>query len=136
MENTPKRTYYFSDTYGGHEAWNPLAQEDPDAKISTDFGSRPTEPVHREFDIFGQEKVMHHLLRLILKQHDDLHAIEDLSVKKRRKALDIGTGIFVNSAPRVAQDNAEPFYLATARDGQVRIVTTPLSILSSIRDDI
>lgn len=137
MEHSPLRTYHLSDTFGGRdEDWNPLTQPDADVLISTDFGSRPDQKIHREFDIFGQEEVAAHILRLVLSKHDELLARTDLKGSRRDAALDGGTGIFINSAPRIERSNAEPFYLATARDGKVRIVSTPLSALSAVKDQI
>jgi hypothetical protein len=136
MNNAPQRTYFLSDTYGGSDDWNPLALPDPDVLISTDYGGRPAQPVHREFDIFGQEDVAAHVLQLVLSQHDELLQRTDLTDDQRQAAIGLGTGIFINSAPRTARNNAEPFYLATARGGAIRIVTTPLAALSAVRDQI
>ena len=136
MENSPLRTYFLSDTFGGQEEWNPHALPDPDVMISTDFGSRPDQPVHREFDIFGQEEVSAHILRLVLAKHDELSTRLDLRGEKRQRAIEGGTGVFINSAPRIERTNAEPFYLATARGGRVRIVSTPLSALSAVKGEI
>lgn len=136
MNSAPLRTYYFSDTYGGQEEWNPLALQDPDVLISTDFGARPNEKIHREFDIFGQEEVVAHILRLVLAKHDELLERADLQGEKRDNARNATTGIFINSAPRTHRTNAEPFYVATARSGKVRIVSTPLTALSGIKSDI
>lgn len=136
MKHASARTYFFSDTYGGRSD-NPLAMTDPDALISTDFGARPTTPVHREFDTFGREQMTSHVLRMILKLQDAFHErFAILGSTRARKAEELGTGVFINSAPRIGKGNAEPFYLATARDGHVRIVTTPLEALSTIRDQI
>ncbi len=137
MQNAPLRTYYLSDTYGGPEdPPNPLTQPDSDVLISTDFGGRPTDRIHREFDIFGQEALADHILRLVVSQHDELMRRVDLSDEERDFAIKGGTGVFINSAPRVARNNAQPFYLATAREGNIHIVSTPLSGLSAIKGDI
>ncbi len=137
MQNAPQRTYFISDTYGGTgEDWNPLAQDDADVLISTDFGGRPLSPIHREFDHFGQEEVSAHILRLILAQHDELLSRLDLTPEQKQQAINLGTGIFINSAPRTGRNNAEPFYLATARNGAIRIVTTPLGALSPVKHEI
>lgn len=132
----PQRTYYFSDTYGGQEEWNPLAIPDADVLVSTDFGSRPHERIHREFDIFGQEAVTNHMLHLILAQHDELMQRADLTENEKVAAQNGGTAVFINTAPRTANNNADPFYVATARGGNVRIVTTPLDALSPIKQHI
>lgn len=137
MQNSPLRTYYLSDTYGNAEdPPNPLTQPDSDVLISTDFGGRPTDRIHREFDIFGQEALADHILRLVVSQHDELMKRADLSDEEREAAVKGGTGIFINSAPRVARNNAQPFYVATARGGNIRVVSTPLSGLSAIKSDI
>ena len=136
MNNAPLRTYFLSDTFGGQEEWNPHALPDPDVQISTDFGSRPDQKIHREFDIFGQEEVAAHVLRLVLGKHDELLTRTDLKGDKREQAINGGTGVFINSAPRTERTNAEPFYLATARGGKVRIVSTPLAALSGVKDQI
>ncbi len=136
MNNAPQRTYFLSDAYGGHEEWNPLRQPDSDVLISSDYGGRPDQPVHREFDIFGQEEVAAHILRLVLSQHDELLRRTDLTDREKEAAVGLGTGIFINSAPRTEKNNAEPFYLATARGGAIRIVTTPLAALSAVRDQV
>lgn len=136
IDQTPGRTYWFSDAYGGSEQWNPLNQEDLDVKISGDFESRNRERIHREYDIWGQEESMHHFLRLVLQQHDELAGRRDLSAKTKRRALKLGTGVFINSAPRVDRSNARPFWVATARGGSVRIVATPVELLAGIKNQI
>ncbi len=133
--NSPARTYFFSDTYGGQEEHNPLAAPDADVLISTDFGSL-ADSAHREFDIFGAEQVTDHLLRLIIQQHDEIARRTDLTRRQRADFAEAGTGVFINSAPRINRSNGEPFYVATLRGGAIRIVTTPLSALSAVRDDV
>ncbi len=132
----PARTYHFSDAYGGHEVWNPLAAPDLDVLVSTDFASRFTERSHREYDTFGAERVTDHFLRLVLEQHDELLKRRDLSARKRRMAAGLGTGVFINHAPRTDRRNGSPFWVATARGGAIRVVATPLESLSPIKQEI
>lgn len=134
--NSPARQYFFSDTYGGHQDPDPLALPDADVLISTDFGSLIEHPVRREFDILGREQVTDHLLRLLLKQHDEAVDRTDVPRQHRDDFLRGRTGVFINAAPRLNRANGEPFYVATLRGGAIRIVTTPLSALSAIRDDV
>jgi hypothetical protein len=137
IDRTPKRVYYFSDTFGGtQESWNPLAQPDYDVLMTTDFRARPTQSVHRDADTFGHEKITDHFLRLALTLHDELASRTDLSRRSKRDALRQGTGIFVNFAPRTDHRNASPFWIATARGGQIRVVATPLESLSAIKEEI
>jgi hypothetical protein len=135
-DHVPKKTYFFSDAYGGGQEWNPLEREDLDVIISTDFSSRPTEPTHVKYDTFGHEDVTNHFLRLILQQFDEINARTDLSRKAKKKARKLGTGVFINYAPRINHSNASPFWIATARGGDIRVVATPLASLSAIRDEI
>ena len=125
----PSRTYYFSDTYGG--TGDLLKAPDPDALICTDLRSAPFRPVHREFDIFGRERVTDHILRLVLQLHDEMDRSSILSRTAKRRIRDVGTGIFVNAAPRIDRNNGEPFYLATLRH-DIRVVCTPLRTLAPV----
>ncbi len=134
--SAPKRTYWLSDAYGGPSASDPFSQQDLDVLLSGDFSSRPTEAVHREHDIWGQEDVTAHILRLVLQQHDELAQRKDLSSRTRNRALHLGTGVFINSAPRINRENGRPFWVATARGGNVRIVATPVEALSAVKDEI
>ena len=134
--NTPSRLYYFSDAYGGHRLPDPLRDPDADALISTDFGSANDRPVQREFDTFGQEAVTDHILRLVVHQHDEFAKRTDLSRRKKREFLQAGTGVFINSAPRIDHSNAEPFQVASLRGGAIKVVATPLSALTAIRGDV
>lgn len=136
MNTVPSRLYYFSDAYGGHDEPDPLRNPDPDVLISTDFGSAIPRDREREFDTFGQEAVTDHLLRLIVQQHDEFAKRKDVSSKKRQEFLRAGTGVFINSAPRIDHSNAQPFYLATLRNGTIRVVTTPLEALSAVKNDV
>ncbi|HRH93418.1 MAG TPA: hypothetical protein PKV72_02705 [Candidatus Peribacteria bacterium] len=133
--HAPGRVYECSDTFGG-PGWDPLHGPDIDVHISTDFAGHPHAPVRRQYDTFGHERVTDHVLRLVLQQHDELGTRPDLSRRSRRQAQKLGTGVFVNYAPRIDGTNASPFWLATARGGEVRVVATPLSSLSAIRDHI
>lgn len=133
--HAPGRQYECSDAYGG-PGWDPLHSPDLDVLISTDFGGHPTEPVRRQYDTYGHERVTDHFLRLVLQQHDELGSRPDLSRRKRREAQKLGTGVFVNYAPRINHTNASPFWVATARGGEIRVVATPLEALAHIRDDI
>ncbi len=103
-------------------AWDPLKSPDIDALITTDIRSGITD-VLREFDIFDSEKITDHVLRAAVALHDEPRTFGT-------------TGIFVNSAPRtVENNNGEPFYVATTDNG-IRVVTTPLTVLSAIRERI
>ncbi len=133
--HAPGRVYECSDTFGG-PGWDPLHGPDIDVAISTDFAGHPHERIRRTYDTFGHERVTDHVLRLVLQQHDELGTRPDLSRRGQRAAQKLGTGVFVNYAPRIDGTNASPFWVATARGGEVRVVATPLGALSAIRDDI
>jgi hypothetical protein len=128
-----RRVYAFSDTYGRSK--NPFLQDDADALLCTDFRSFPLESVRREFDIYGREAVTAHLVRLVFSLTDDVmekYKYTNASVKEEfQKSL---TGVFINAAPRIGKDNGHPFYLATS--GNIRIVTTDLTALSTVKDRI
>lgn len=118
----PDRIYLLSDTFGGQHKWNPHSAPDIDAHLTTDIRSRFS-GVRREFDIFGQEPIVDHVLRTATRLHDENKNIG-------------ATGIFVNYARRDLQGvNGEPFYLARIKDNLV-VVATPVSVLSAIRSRI
>jgi hypothetical protein len=127
-----RRFYLFSDTYGRSK--NPFLQDDADALISTDFRSTPLETVRREFDIYGRETITEHMLRLILVLNENSKNSPYFSQAVKDEFKQTITGIFINAAPRLARDNGSPFYLATIDN--IRIVTTSLSGLSTIKDKI
>lgn len=121
----PDCLYLFSDTYGGHETWDPLKSPDVDARIATDIRSCIT-GVRREFDIFGEESITDHVLRTVVKLHDENGGDRIAGT----------TGVFINHAPRTTQhQNGNPFYLAEIGK-QIRVVTTPVSVLSSIKERV
>ncbi|MBU1018743.1 MAG: hypothetical protein ABII07_06275 [Patescibacteria group bacterium] len=118
----PDRIYLLSDTYGGQQTWNPYESPDIDAHIATDIRSRFPD-VRRSFDTFGAKAISDHVLRTIVALHD---AVSGLG----------STGVFINSAPRTEKgSNGEPFYVADTDNG-IRVVATPLSALSAIKDRI
>ncbi len=128
-----KRIYSFSDCFGGES--NPFRAPDPDALISTDFRSHPLDERHREFDIWGREGITDHVLRTILRLHEEVDRCAVLN-EGQKKRLVGGTGVLVNGAPRIqAHNNGEPFHLAQLRAGQVRVVA-PLHALSAVRNQI
>jgi hypothetical protein len=126
-----RRVYQFSDTYG--QSTSPL-QDDADAKISTDFRSFPLYTRRRDFDIYGREKITRHMLRLIFALHDEVINAPYLPQKIKDEFAETVTGVFINAAPRTTKENGSPFYVATAKN--VRIVTTDLEGLSSVKDKI
>lgn len=135
MEKDLRRAYLFSDTFGGHDDYT--KRPDADAHICTDFRSFPNAPVRREFDTYGERPITDHILRLILSEHDRIMSSKNLPDQLRNEFAKTITGIFINTAERTeAHKNGHPFYVATARDGSVRIVTTPLSALAPIRKEI
>lgn len=127
-----RRMYLFSDTYGRSK--NPFLQDDADALISTDFRSFPLEEVRREFDIYGREAITGHMLRLIFQLHEDVMEYAYTNKETKKEFTESQTGIFINAAPRVSRENGAPFYLVTA--GNIRIVTTDLVCLASVKDKI
>jgi hypothetical protein len=127
-----RRLYLFSDTYGRSK--NPFLQDDADAIVSTDFRSFPNSPIRREFDIYGRETLTAHMLRMIFSLHEKTRNAEYLPVAVREEFDRTCTGIFINAAPRVGKDNGYPFYVATSKN--IRIVTTDLSALSTVKDQI
>lgn len=133
MSYTPlRRLYLFSDTYGRSK--NPFQQDDADVLISTDFRSFPLDAVRREFDIYGQEMMTEHILRLIFELHDNTLNATYLSTEVKAEYAMTETGVFINAAPRVSKENGAPFYLAIA-DG-VRIVTTNPAGLATVKNRI
>ena len=131
--NSPKlrRIYKFSDTYG--QSTSPL-QDDADARISTDFRSFPLYEQDRDFDIYGRENITAHILRLIVQLHESIEHADYLPTPVKKEFAQTTTGIFINAAPRTGKQNGIPFYVATAKN--IRIVTTDLSALSSIKEQI
>jgi hypothetical protein len=133
MTYTPlRRVYAFSDTYGRSK--NPFLQDDADAIICTDFRSFPLETVRREFDIYGREAVTAHLVRLIFSLTEDAKQYMYPAPAVKEEFSQSLTGIFINAAPRIGKDNGHPFYVATS--GNIRIVTTDLTALSTVKDKI
>ena len=129
----PERKVFLSDTYGGPLDFT--ERPDVDALLCTHFRSEPLRPLRLTADTFGQERVTDHILRLTLALHDEVDACAHLSRRERRVFRRMGTGVFINSAPRTAHDNGEPFYVAELPHG-IRVVSTPLSALSPVRDRI
>lgn len=127
-----RRLYLFSDTYGRSK--NPFLQDDADALISTDFRSTPLETVRREFDIYGRESIVEHVLRMTLSLNEKTKNSPYLPQTVKDEFAQTMTGIFINSAPRLTRENGSPFYLATVDN--IRIVTTSLTCLSTIKDKI
>lgn len=133
MATSPlRRIYAFSDTYGRSK--NPFIQDDADALISTDFRSFPLESIKREFDIYGREAVMSHVLRLIFQLHEEVEKARYMPKETKDAFAQTFTGIFINSAPRTTHENGAAFYVATGKN--IRIVTTDPAGLSSIKDKI
>lgn len=118
----PSRVYFFSDTFGGQDAYDPLRSPDADALITTDLRSGLSS-VRREFDTFGAAGITDHVLRTL----SNLHAA---------CRPDGSTGVFINSAPRTEKgSNGKPFYRAETAYG-LRVVATPLEALSPLKKDI
>lgn len=126
------RVYAFSDCYGRSK--NPFTQDDADALISTDFRSFPLLETKRDFDIYGRESIVEHLVRLIFGLHDEIMESSSYSKAIKESFKKTTTGIFINWAPRTAKDNGSLFYVATAKN--IRIVTTSLEALSSVKHRI
>ncbi len=127
-----RRLYLFSDTYGRSK--NPFLQDDADALISTDFRSTPLETVRREFDIYGRESIVEHVLRMVITLNNNTKNSPYLPQAVKDEFAQTTTGIFINSAPRLTRENGSPFYVATVDN--IRIVTTSLTCLSTIKDKI
>ncbi|MCB9808505.1 hypothetical protein H6770_04605 [Candidatus Peribacteria bacterium] len=128
------RSYLFSDTFGSPSA-NPLERIDPDAVITTDFRSQIRESVRREFDIYHDSEQTAHLLRMIFEL--DSNAVDEYRSSFRETYLSSTIGILINVAPRNKKgSNGEPFYIATARNGRIRVVTTPIDALAPIKHEI
>jgi hypothetical protein len=126
------RVYAFSDCYGRSK--NPFTQDDADALICTDFRSFPLLETKRDFDIYGRESIVEHLVRLIFALHDEIRESSSYSKAIKEAFKKTTTGIFINWAPRTAKDNGSLFYVATAKN--LRIVTTSLEALSSVKHRI
>ncbi len=120
----PDRLYLLSDTYGGHETWDPLKSPDIDARIATDIRSCIT-GVRREFDILGGESVTDHVLRTVIKLHDE-----------GGDRIPGTTGVFINHEPRTTQHrNGNSFYLAEVGP-KIKVAATPVSALSPIKERV
>lgn len=132
--NNLKREYYFSDTYGTSSV-NPLEKPDADAIITTDFRSRPRGYRHEKFDIYDNPHVTDHILRMV---HDlDAQLMDTFTGRKKDEYAASTTGILINSAPRTSSTgNGSHFYVASSREGRIRIVTTPLQALSPVKNEI
>lgn len=125
------RVYAFSDCYGRSK--NPFTQDDADALICTDFRSFPLLETKRDFDIYGRETIVEHLVRVIFALHDEIMSSPTYKgVRDRFK--NTTTGIFINWAPRTSKENGSLFYVATAKN--IRIVTTSLEALSTVKHRI
>ncbi|MFH1669992.1 MAG: hypothetical protein ABIA92_00190 [Patescibacteria group bacterium] len=128
LSNLPWRTFILSDTLGGYT--DPLSSEDPDVQICEDFNGLAWRREHlNRININGREGIAPHLLRLIISFHDqkkDLIEGGDASF----------TGVFINHAERTGENvHGSPFVVAET-DNNVRIVATPLEVLSSVRQKI
>lgn len=126
------RVYAFSDTYGRSK--NPFTQDDADALVCTDFRSFPLLESKRDFDIYGRESIVGHLVRLIFKLHDEVMTSKSFPKHIKEAFQKTNTGIFINWAPRTSKENGSLFYVATAKN--IRIVTTSLEALSTVKDRI
>lgn len=126
------RVYAFSDTYGRSK--NPFTQDDADALICTDLRSFPLLESKRDFDIYGRESIVQHLVRLIFSLHDQVMESKSFSKEIKEAFKKTNTGIFINWAPRTSNENGSLFYVATAKN--IRIVTTSLEALSTVKHRI
>ncbi len=133
LNTTPQRVISFSDTFGG--PLDPLEREDADVHLCSQFRSRPGVPYQKEFDIYGQEQVTDHLLRLVVELHEQMDRAAYFSPEKKKSLRGLGTGVFVNAAPRTNHSNGQPFYLAELKHN-ITVVSTPLEALSCIREHI
>ena len=124
----PRRTFIISDTLGGFT--NPLSSEDPDVQICEDFNGLAWRKEHlNRININGREGIAPHLLRLIISFHDQKKGL----IKGGDSSF---TGVFINHAERTGENvHGSPFVVAET-DNNVRIVATPLEVLSSVRQRI
>jgi len=124
---TPRRTYIISDTLGAYT--DPTRSEDPDVQIAEDFnGLAWMVPQKRELNINGRTGIAPHLLRHIIHFHDQQQSLVGKD--------DAYTGVFVNHAERTEENaHGSPFFVAET-DNNVRVVTTPIEVLSSVRDRV
>lgn len=129
-----RRIYCFSDTYGRSK--NPFTQDDADALVSTDFRSFPLEAIKRDFDIYGRENITSHMLRMIFELHDYVTSSACPHEHVKQEFLKTATGVFINAAPRTTHENGAPFYVATGCNGNLRIVTTDLAGLATVKHRI
>ena len=123
----PRNTYSFSDTFGGSS--DPLNSPDADALISKDLDGEPWQKHGREFDIFGREGSIRHLIRLLISLHDQHRYL---------RWRHLYTGVLINHQEdgRIERgQNGHEFYVVET-DNNIRIVVSPLDDLASIRDRI
>lgn len=129
----PTQIYSFSDVYGGATG-SPLKDPNPEEFITTDLRSSPHRKREREFDIHHAPHVVDHILRSIVRLRDEMFSLLSNRGRQERVSSHV-TGVFINSAPRTNCSNGKPFYVAETDNG-VRIVSTPIEALSTIRERI
>lgn len=120
----PYNRYSFNDTFGGNS--DPLRSPDADALISQDLEGEPWLRHSREFDIFGRQGSVRHLLRLLLSLHD-----RHLYLRWRH----LYTGVLINHQEdgRLEEgENGHEFYVAET-DNNLRIATSPIEDLTNLK---
>ena len=118
----PERIFSISDCHGGHRIWQPLTS--PDVVEQLGQSVRSDFPEIQRFDNFG---VPFGYNVYVPKAALGLHEAHQ---PHRR------TGLFINSAPRTEKDNnGQPFYRAELDHG-LRVVATPLGVLSGVRSQV
>jgi|GEM_PF-878434 len=132
-DHEPERKILLSDTFGG--PLDPTERLDADAQLCTFLRSEPLHPFRLTVDTFGQEAVTDHILALTLALHDELDRCTYLTHREKRASRNMGTGIFINAAPRTTHANGDPFYVAALPHG-IRVVATPLSALAPVRERV
>ncbi len=131
----PERKICLSDTYGG--PLDPTQRPDADAILCTHFRSQPFDRADYKFDTFGNEAASQHVLGLIVGLHDEIDHCAHFTKKEKRNFRNMGTGVLINAAPRTeaSSKNGENFVVADLR-GNIRVVATPLSELSTVKKDV
>lgn len=120
--NYPDRLFSLSDCHGGQELYSPLKSPDVVARLSE--AVRSQFPGIQHFDTFGAPQEYY---QFVVQE----------AVRLCRDNPGAGTtGLFINSAARTKENNnGQPFFRAEFRGG-LRIVGTPLSVISGVRGDI
>lgn len=119
--NYPDRIFSLSDCHGGQETFHPLRSPDIVARLSEAI--RSDIPGVQHFDTFGAPDAYYRFI------------VQEAARLQKENPSSGPTGLFINNAARTeVNSNGQPFYRADI--GNLRIVITPLDIISGVRDSV